>query len=178
MNLINQNINNLNTDWNNILLNIDTNKLEKIDLFLKEKKEKYEDLSKIYPKIENIFSAFNYFNFNELKVLILGQDCYHQENQAHGLCFSVQENIKIPPSLKNIFKELQSDISFKIPSSGNLEYWAKQGILLLNSSLTVRESCAGSHINIWEPFTDDIISYISKNSNNIIFEVAKRKKIY
>lgn len=182
MHSLKDNINNLETDWKNILLSIDNNKIELIDDFLKNEKNNYDNLMKIFPNYELIFSAFNHFDLKDLKVLILGQDCYHQDKQAHGLCFSVQDDVKIPPSLKNIFKELETDIDFKIPKSGNLQSWAKQGVLLLNSSLSVRESSAGSHINIWEPFTDDIISYISNNTENIVFilwgNFAKKKKKY
>ena len=173
-----ENIKNLNTDWKELLLSI--NDLGKIEKFIEEEKIKYTDLMEIFPESKNIFSAFNYFNIKDMKVLILGQDCYHQKNQANGLCFSVQDGIKIPPSLKNIFKELETDINFKIPISGNLESWANQGILLLNSSLSVRESSAGSHINIWEPFTDKIIKHISDNTEKIVFilwgNFAKKKK--
>jgi len=124
----------------------------------------------IYPPGNLIFNAFNKCSFNDVKVVIIGQDPYHGDNQAHGLSFSVPENIKIPPSLKNIFKELHSDLSLKIPTSGNLIKWTKQGVLLLNSILTVRRGVPGSHkMKGWELFTDLVIDLISKNKKNIVF---------
>jgi uracil-DNA glycosylase len=124
----------------------------------------------IFPKTEQIYAAFNNTSFEDVKVVILGQDPYHGKNQAHGLSFSVNENIRIPPSLKNIYKELQSDINFKIPKTGNLTNWAKEGILLLNSTLTVREGHPGSHQNKgWEIFTDAVIKLISIEKTNCVF---------
>lgn len=133
-----------------------------------------------YPKGKDIFAAFDYCAFNDLKVVIIGQDPYHGVNQANGLCFSVNEGVGHPPSLINIFKEIETDVHIPYPKSGNLERWAKQGVLLLNATLTVRASQAGSHQNKgWETFTDAVISTISKEKENIVFLLwggyAKRK---
>lgn len=123
-----------------------------------------------YPKANDIFAAFNYCDFQNLKVVIIGQDPYHGPNQANGLCFSVQDNVKHPPSLVNIFKEISSDLGEDYPQSGNLEKWAKQGILLLNATLTVRAHKAGSHQKKgWETFTDAVIQQISDQKENVIF---------
>ncbi|MDD7916004.1 uracil-DNA glycosylase [Polaribacter ponticola] len=123
-----------------------------------------------FPKREDIFAAFDFCSFNDLKVVIIGQDPYHDQNQANGLCFSVQDGIKHPPSLKNIFKEVSSDLNNEIPLSGNLEKWAKQGVLLLNSTLTVRAHEAGSHQKKgWEVFTDEVIKQISQEKEKVIF---------
>ena len=122
----------------------------------------------IYPPKKIIFNAFNMCNFKDIKVVIIGQDPYHRPNQAHGLSFSVVNNINKPPSLKNIFKELHNDLSIEISSSGNLTHWAKQGVFLLNSILTVRKGSPGSHKKKgWEEFTDAVIDLISKRKNNI-----------
>ncbi|MBN2683241.1 MAG: uracil-DNA glycosylase [Bacteroidales bacterium] len=124
----------------------------------------------IYPDGSKIFAAFNYTPFNKVKVVILGQDPYHGEGQAHGLCFSVPHGVKPPPSLVNIYKELNADLGIPIPSHGNLEHWAKQGVLLLNATLTVRANAAGSHQKKgWENFTDAAIKKISENLENVVF---------
>jgi len=124
----------------------------------------------IYPPNPLIFNAFECCAFEEIKVVIIGQDPYHGEDQAHGLCFSVNEGVKIPPSLKNIFKEIQSDLGKDIPKSGNLERWAKQGVLLLNAILTVRAGKAASHRNKgWEQFTDTVIRLISEEKEQVVF---------
>tara|TARA_S200000501_G_C20847644_1_gene754297 strand:- start:1469 stop:2134 length:666 start_codon:yes stop_codon:yes gene_type:complete len=124
----------------------------------------------IYPSFELIFNAFNYCPFNNLKVIIIGQDPYHGYNQAHGLSFSVTDKVKKPPSLVNIFKEIKNDLGKEIPVSGNLEKWSKQGVLLLNSILTVREGEPGSHKEKgWELFTDSVVDIISKNTSNKVF---------
>jgi len=124
-----------------------------------------------YPKGNQIFNAFNLTPFNKVKVVILGQDPYHGPNQAHGLCFSVPSEIKPPPSLVNIFKELESDIGKKINlQNGNLEHWALQGVFLLNTTLTVEKSKPLSHQNYgWARFTDRVISLINEKLNNIVF---------
>jgi uracil-DNA glycosylase len=128
------------------------------------------DNHQCFPKQEQIFSAFNHCSFNDLKVVIIGQDPYHDVGQANGLCFSVNDEMKHPPSLKNIFKELESDLGASIPESGNLERWAAQGVLLLNATLTVRAHEAGSHQKKgWEQFTDAIIQYISDNKKDVVF---------
>ena len=124
----------------------------------------------IFPKNDAIFNAFNFTIPNKIKVVILGQDPYHRESQAHGLAFSVPNGVKIPPSLRNIFKELKSDLNYSISSNGNLESWAKQGVLMLNATLTVREKVAGSHKKLgWETFTDSVIKKISDKKEGIIF---------
>ena len=124
----------------------------------------------VYPHPKNIFNAFAFCPFDQVKVVILGQDPYHGTGQAHGLSFSVPAGIKIPPSLQNIYKELKSDIGKEIPPSGNLEHWAKQGVLLLNATLTVRAGVAGSHQGLgWETFTDTIIKTISDQKEHIVF---------
>ncbi len=123
-----------------------------------------------YPNAKDIFAAFDYCDFNDLKVVIIGQDPYHGPNQANGLCFSVKDEIKHPPSLINIFKELSKDLNLDYPESGNLEKWAKQGVLLLNATLTVRAHEAGSHQKKgWETFTDEVIKQISKEKENVVF---------
>ena len=174
-----KNISNLETNWKEILLS-DNDIIQFIENQLKKEIENFEGLSKIFPPEEDIFKAFNYFNIEDTKIVILGQDCYHGEGQAHGLCFSVQDNIKLPPSLRNIYKELESDINFISPKNGNLTKWAEQGILLLNSSLTVRESSPCSHIKLWEKYTDNIIKKISDVNDKTIFilwgNFAKKKK--
>lgn len=124
----------------------------------------------IYPSMHDIFNALKYTPFSETKVVILGQDPYHEPNQAHGLAFSVQRGVKIPPSLVNIYKELQSDIGMEIPSHGDLSSWAKQGVLLLNATLTVRQGLANSHQKIgWATFTDNVIRQLNKSSRPIVF---------
>jgi len=124
----------------------------------------------IYPKGNLIFNAFNQTPFDEVNVVILGQDPYHQPGQAMGLSFSVPDGVKIPPSLLNIYKELNKDIGMPIPSTGNLTKWATQGVLLLNAALTVRENEPASHSKIgWMDFTNDIIKLISTQQNNIVF---------
>jgi uracil-DNA glycosylase len=123
-----------------------------------------------YPPLDLVFSAFEKCSFSNLKVVIVGQDPYHGAGQANGLAFSVKENIGLPPSLRNIFKELQLDIGIPIPKSGDLSFWAKQGVLLLNTTLTVAESKAGSHQKKgWEDFTDSIIQTINNKKENIVF---------
>ena len=159
--ILNKIIDNIDTDWKDILKCIISNKPELDNLCLGDN---------IYPPKDKIFNAFNKFNFEQLKIVILGQDPYHRKGQANGLCFSVEENIKIPPSLKNIFKEIKSDLGIvENIDSGNLEYLSEQGILLLNNTLTVEEGKPNSHLKYWKGFSDNIIEYISKNSNNIIF---------
>jgi len=125
----------------------------------------------VYPKHSDVFNAFNLTPFNEVKVVILGQDPYHGVNQAHGLSFSVQKGVAIPPSLRNIYKELQTDIpEFNMPSHGDLSSWAKQGVLLLNSTLTVRSNQPGSHQKMgWEQFTDQAIRALSEQREGLVF---------
>ena len=124
----------------------------------------------IYPPGKLIFQAFNNCPFEKVKVVIIGQDPYHGYNQANGLCFSVADGLKKPPSLLNIFKEIRSDVDLKIPKSGNLERWSNQGVLMLNSILTVEKGEPGSHKNKgWENFTDSVIQIIANNTSNIAF---------
>lgn len=124
----------------------------------------------IYPPGKLIFNAFNQCSFTDLKVVILGQDPYHGPGQAHGLCFSVNDGVPFPPSLRNIFKELKNDVNKEIPASGNLTAWAEQGVLLLNATLTVRANQAGSHQKKgWEQFTDAVIHKINEEKENVVF---------
>lgn len=132
-------------------------------------KEEYGQ-KRIYPPGSLIFSAFDHCSFDDVKVVIVGQDPYHGPGQANGLCFSVADGVRHPPSLQNIFKEIQSDLGLPIPSSGNLERWADQGVLLLNATLTVEASRAGSHQNQgWEAFTDKVLEVVSNNKEHIVF---------
>ena len=125
---------------------------------------------KIYPNMNDIFNALKYTSFADTKVVIIGQDPYHGIGQAHGLCFSVQKGVVPPPSLKNIFKELSSDIGKEIPSHGELTEWAKQGVLLLNAVLTVREGEPTSHAKMgWETFTDRVIAELNKKETPVVF---------
>ena len=124
----------------------------------------------VYPKGSNIFRAFDKCPFESLKVVIIGQDPYHGEGQANGLCFSVGEGVPFPPSLQNIFKEVQSDIGTPIPTSGNLDRWAEQGVLLLNSVLTVRAHQAASHAGCgWEQFTDAVVRAIAERKSGVVY---------
>ncbi len=125
---------------------------------------------KIYPPKDDIFNALKYTDFNDVKAVIIGQDPYHGEGQAHGLSFSVREGVKLPPSLRNIFKELESELGISIPISGDLTRWATGGVLLLNSVLTVREGCPNSHKSRgWEQFTDSIIKKLNEREKPIAF---------
>lgn len=127
-------------------------------------------ITTVYPPKNLVFNAFNHTPFEKIKVVILGQDPYHGENEAHGLSFSVPRGVKIPPSLRNIYKELNRDLNMPIPNHGNLEHWAEQGVFLLNATLTVRANQAGSHQRKgWEVFTDAVIKKISENREGIVF---------
>lgn len=133
-----------------------------------------------YPPGNQLFTAFDYTPFDQVKVVLLGQDPYHGPGQAHGLCFSVNDGVPHPPSLQNIFREIERDIGKPIPSSGNLLRWAQQGVLLLNATLTVRAGLAGSHQKQgWETFTDSVIEILSQKRENLVFLLwggyAKRK---
>ena len=158
---------NLNTEWKAFLKEeLNSNNFQEIIRALAIERKSHT----IFPENDAIFNAFNFTTPNNIKVVILGQDPYHKENQAHGLAFSVPNGVKKPPSLKNIFKELKSDLNYSICSDGNLEYWAKQGILMLNTTLTVREKVAGSHQKLgWEDFTDSVIKKISYKKEGIVF---------
>lgn len=132
-------------------------------------KEEYQTHS-IFPPENKLFAAFDHCELHDLKVVILGQDPYHGDGQANGLCFSVSDGIKSPPSLVNIFKEIQDDLGIPIPKNGNLERWATQGVLLLNATLTVRANEPGSHQNRgWEQFTDEVIRTLSNSKENLVF---------
>ncbi len=124
----------------------------------------------IYPQAKNIFAAFDLCPFDSVKLVIIGQDPYHEPGQAHGLCFSVQDGCLLPPSLKNIYKEIETDLSKQMPFSGDLSRWARQGVLLLNATLTVEAHKAGSHQNKgWEEFTDKVIEILSNKKENLVF---------
>lgn len=146
-------------------------------LFVDEQYLKIRDFLKqeystrvIYPDMYDLYNCFRYTPFNSVKAVLLGQDPYHEPNQAHGLCFSVQDGVPLPPSLVNIYKELQSDLAIPPAKSGNLTKWAKQGVLLLNSSLTVREHVANSHSKCgWSWFTDSVISLVSQKKEHVVF---------
>ncbi|MBO6034477.1 MAG: uracil-DNA glycosylase, partial [Paludibacteraceae bacterium] len=123
-----------------------------------------------YPPASKIFNAFNSCPFSDVRVVIIGQDPYHEPGQAHGLCFSVNEGVQFPPSLQNIFKEISTEFGTPIPQSGNLGRWARQGVLLLNATLTVREHQAGSHQGKgWETFTDAVIQKLAAEKSNLVF---------
>ncbi|MCQ2291238.1 MAG: uracil-DNA glycosylase [Bacteroidales bacterium] len=125
---------------------------------------------RVFPPGSQIFAAFNATPFSKVKVVILGQDPYHEPGQAHGLCFSVNEGVPFPPSLQNIFKEINADTGAPIPTNGDLTRWATQGVLLLNSTLTVEEHKAGSHQGRgWEEFTDAVIAHLSENCEHLVF---------
>ena len=133
-------------------------------------REEYAGTTPIYPPARLIFNAFDHCPFNEVKVVILGQDPYHGAGQANGLCFSVNKGVAFPPSLMNIFKEIQSDIGTPIPQDGDLTRWSDQGVLLLNATLTVRASQAGSHQKRgWEEFTDAVIRVLAERKENLVF---------
>jgi uracil-DNA glycosylase len=134
--------------------------------FLLEEKRLY----RVYPPGNRIFAAFDHTPFSKVKVVILGQDPYHGDGQAHGLCFSVPDGIALPPSLQNIYRELNTDLGIPVPKSGNLEKWAHQGVLLLNATLTVRANQAGSHQRRgWENFTDEVIRQLSERCSGLVF---------
>jgi uracil-DNA glycosylase len=158
----------LNPEWQSIL----TNEIQKpyFSELLEILDLEYQNYT-CYPPKELIFSAFNQCSFSNTKVVIIGQDPYHGEGEANGLCFSVNKGIKTPPSLRNIYKELVTDIeNFKTPNHGNIENWAKQGVLLLNTSLTVIKDQANSHNKIgWQQFTNKIIETVSNQKENVVF---------
>lgn len=145
----------------------DMSYIQDLRLFLKGR---YKVGATVYPKKEEYFAAFNQTPLDKVKVVILGQDPYHGPGQAHGLCFSVPSGMRHPPSLQNIFKELQSDLGVPYPKSGSLISWAKQGVLLLNSVLTVEDGQAGAHANKgWEKFTDAAIQSVSQETTGVVF---------
>lgn len=140
----------------------------KLEEFVSGEIEKYP--GQIFPESKNIFAALKYTPYDKVKVLLLGQDPYHDHGQAHGLCFSVPDGVKLPPSLRNMYKELAADLNVKAPQSGSLVHWAHQGILLLNTSLTVRAHEPASHSKKgWEQFTDAVISAVNRRAEPVIF---------
>jgi uracil-DNA glycosylase len=158
----------LHSDWN-VLLSKEIHKLyfKNLIRFLNEEDKKG---TIIYPDFKNIFQCFNKTPFSKVKVIIIGQDPYHGAAQANGLSFSVNKNTKVPPSLKNIFKELESDLNIKASENGDLEKWAEQGVLLLNTVLTVEKSKAHSHRRKgWEQFTDKVIQLLNEEKSNLVF---------
>lgn len=167
-------------DWDEILKNEFTSEYYlKLRQFLKHEYSHY----RIYPPANDIFNALKYTPFADTKVVILGQDPYHGEKQAHGLCFSVQDGTPLPPSLQNIYKELQEDLGISPAKTGDLSSWAKQGVLLLNTSLTVRAGIANSHRGQgWEILTDNIIRIINDQATNVVFILwgsnARAKKVF
>ena len=168
-------LNNLNKDWK-IHLKEELDKDYFFNLTTRVNQEYSNYIC--FPPIVNIFNSLNFCVLSKLKVVIIGQDPYHQQNQANGLSFSVSKDVKIPPSLNNIFKELNSDINKPLPTNGDLTYLSKQGVLLLNSCLSVRMSSPGSHYNFgWEIFTDKIISIISEKKTNVVFLLWGNKSI-
>ena len=158
---------NIGNKWDDILKDeFEKDYYKKIREFLKYEYSHYT----VYPKMENIFSALKLCDYDDIKVVIIGQDPYHEEGQAHGLSFSVQKGIQIPPSLMNIYKELNTDLGCYIPNNGYLEKWARQGVLLLNNVLTVRKGQANSHKECgWETFTDRVIIELNKREKPIVF---------
>jgi uracil-DNA glycosylase len=158
---------NLGTSWNNVLADeFDKPYFRELVRFVESE---YASGS-CYPPMDEIFSAFRNCPFDAVKVVIIGQDPYHGAEQANGHCFSVHDGIAFPPSLRNIFEEIRNDTGKAVPKSGNLEHWARQGVLLLNATLTVKEGAAGSHQNKgWELFTDAVIRKISEEKKDIVF---------
>ena len=170
----------INNDWDDILKDeFEKEYYIKLREFLDYEYNHYI----IYPKARDLYNALRYTSFKDTKVVIIGQDPYHEEGQAMGLSFSVNKGIKIPPSLVNIYKELYTDLKIEIPSHGNLEYWARQGVLLLNAVLTVRAHSANSHKNKgWETLTDTIIQKLNDKDSPVVFLLwgknAKEKAKY
>lgn len=154
-------------DWNNILAH---EFVAPYYLELREKLKAEYAQHTVYPDMHDIFNAFRLTSYSDVKVVILGQDPYHGPGQAHGLAFSVQKGVAIPPSLKNIYKELKDDVGFVAPSHGHLVEWAKQGVLLLNTGLTVREGQPNSHKGLgWQTFTDNVIKHLSDRQQPMVF---------
>mgnify|MGYP003229537283 FL=1 len=154
-------------NWFELLKNeFNSKEFKELQTFLNNEYATY----KIYPEAKNVFNALNLVKYDDVKVVIIGQDPYHQPHQAHLLCFSVLEGTKLPPSLQNIFKEIEDETGKKPNTNGNLTSWARQGVLLLNSVLTVRESCPNSHKNKgWELITSKIIKLLSERKDPVIF---------
>jgi len=165
-------------DWNSLLVQeVEKPYFQALQQFLSEERRSY----KIYPPAELTYAALNATPLSATRVVILGQDPYHGQGQAHGLCFSVQLGTAIPPSLRNVFQELRADLGVEIPPHGNLSAWAEQGVLLLNTTLTVRAGEAASHVGHgWETFTDQVISLVNKKQERCVFLLwgasARKKK--
>lgn len=157
----------LGNDWDGILADEwEKEYYKNLRVFLKNE----YSTQRIYPDMNDIFNALKYTSFADTKVVIIGQDPYHGYGQAHGLCFSVKKGVTPPPSLKNIFKELNSDLGKEIPTHGELTDWARQGVLLLNNVLTVREGCPASHKGMgWEKFTDRVICELNRKETPVVF---------
>lgn len=158
---------NIGNDWDEVLSDLfQSENYKKIREFLKEEYSTYT----IYPSMYDIFNAFKMTPYKSIKAVILGQDPYHEPNQAHGLCFSVKDGCVQPPSLINIFKEMKSDLGLEPPKNGDLTKWAKRGVLLLNTTLTVRRGAANSHSKCgWTAFTDEVIKKISAREKPVVF---------
>ena len=156
-----------NNDWDIVLKDIiEGENYQNIRNFLISEYQNYT----IYPDKNDIFNAFKNTSYQDTNVVIIGQDPYHEEGQAHGLAFSVKENVKFPPSLRNIFIEIKNEFGYEIPKSGDLTGWARQGVLLLNATLTVRKGLANSHCECgWRDFTDDVIKKLNEKKEPIIF---------
>lgn len=154
-------------DWDIMLQDeFDRPYFKRLENFLTEERARYE----IYPPQEDVFNALRYSSFQDTKVVILGQDPYHEPGQAHGLCFSVNKGVTIPPSLVNIYKEIENDLGIKMPGHGYLADWAKQGVLLLNTVLTVRRGQANSHKGKgWEIFTDRVVEILNQRQKPMVF---------
>ena len=170
----------INNDWDEVLSSVWNSPVYKKFMSIIDKK--YSETT-CFPEYNDIFNALKLTPYSKVKVVILGQDPYHGTGEAHGLSFSVKDDIKKPPSLKNIFKELHDDLGYPEPKSGNLEKWAKEGVLLLNSVLTVEKDKAASHKDLgWEILTDHIIKLLNMKETPIVFilwgNFAKKKKVY
>lgn len=166
------------TDWNPLLRDqFDEPYWPELQAFVADERARHE----VYPPAQEVFTALHLTSFEDTKVVILGQDPYHGPGQAHGLCFSVRRGVRVPPSLVNIHKELHADLGLPVPDHGNLEAWARQGVLLLNATLTVRARSAGSHRDKgWERFTNRVIEVVNEKPELVVFLLwgndARRKK--
>ena len=166
------------TDWNPVLRQEFAKPYwAELQKFVVEERQR----STVYPPHDEVFTALHLTPFSEVKAVILGQDPYHGPNQAHGLCFSVRRGVQLPPSLQNIFKELEQDIGFSAPDHGCLDHWARQGVLMLNATLTVRRSNAASHQGKgWETFTDEVLKTVNEKPERVVFILwgasARKKK--
>lgn len=165
------------TDWNPVLRReLDQPYWSRLQEFVRRERAHGE----VFPPADEVFAALHLTSYADTKVVLLGQDPYHGPGQAHGLCFSVRRGVPVPPSLRNVHKELHDDLGCPIPSHGNLEHWARQGVLLLNTTLTVRAGAASSHQGQgWETFTDNVIRAVGEKPNRVVFVLwgsASRKK--